>query len=98
MVRNPRPLRVRDLQTYRVCDSASEILIYLMVLFSPWAFGTTQSWAIRTMNMAGYSLGLLLAVKLAIRHFRDYHPPRWADAETSDRDRLFRSNPFLTAS
>src|SRR5437660_3632762 len=80
MVRNSRPLRVRDMQIYRVCDSASEILIYLMVLFSPWAFGTTQAWAIWTINAAGYWLGLLLGVKLAIRHFRDYRPPRWGDA------------------
>src|SRR5712671_4505408 len=84
MVRNPRPLRVRDVQAYRVCDGASEFLIYLMVLFSPWAFGTTQPWAIWTMNIAGYVLGLLLTVKLAIRHFKDYRPPRWADAETTD--------------
>jgi len=85
MARNPRPLRVRDVQTYRVCDGASEFLIYLMVLFSPWAFGTTQPWAIWTMNIAGYVLGLLLAIKLAIRHFKDYRPPRWAGAETTDR-------------
>src|SRR5213080_394728 len=85
MVRNPRPLRVRDVRAYHVCDGASAILIYLMVLFSPWAFGTTQPWAIWTMNIGGYISGLLLAVKLAIRHFKDYHPPRWGEAGASVR-------------
>src|SRR5213593_2156363 len=72
-----RPLRARDVLIYKFCDDLSQILIYLMVLFSPWAFGTTQPWSIWTMNSAGYLLGLLLAVKLAIRQIKDYHPPRW---------------------
>jgi O-antigen ligase len=29
------------------------------------------------MNIAGYVLGLLLAIKLAIRFFKGYRPPRW---------------------
>src|SRR6266446_481554 len=48
-----------------------------MALFSPWAFGTTQPWSIWTMNCAGYILGVLLAVKLAIRRLKGYHPGRW---------------------
>ena len=31
-----------------------------MIIFSPWAFGTTESWSIWTMNIAGYALGALL--------------------------------------
>src|SRR5258708_1262351 len=85
MVRNPRPLRVRDMQIYRICDGASGILIYLMVLFSPWAFGTTQPRAIWTMNIAGCVLGLLFAVKLAIRHYKDYRAPRWGASGMSAR-------------
>src|SRR6266568_2896299 len=80
MARNSRPLRVRDMRIYSVCDGASGILICLMVVFSPWAFGTTQPWAIWTMNIAGYWLGFLLAIKLAIRHFKEYRPPRWGEA------------------
>ena len=60
-----------------MCDDASESVLYLMVLFSPWAFGTTQPWSIWVMNTAGYSVGLLLAVKLTIRILTGYRNPRW---------------------
>lgn len=45
-----------------VADLVSSVLIYFMVVFSPWAFGTTQLWSIWTMNFAGYSLGILQAL------------------------------------
>ena len=44
-------------------DKLTEILIYFCVIFSPWAFGTTESWSIWTMNIAAYTLGLILIVK-----------------------------------
>ncbi len=72
-----RPLRAGDVQFYRLCEDLSEALIYLMVIFSPWAFGTTQPWAIWSMNAAGYLLGLLLAAKLTIRWFKGYRAARW---------------------
>ena len=81
-----RPLRQRDVQLYRVCDDLTEPVIYFMVLFSPWAFGTTQPWAIWTMNAAGYFLGVLLAVRLAVRWFKGYRPPRWGDQATGPQD------------
>ncbi len=52
-----RPLLARDVQIYMVCEHLTEPLIYLMVLFSPWAFGTSQPWSIWVMNSAGYLLG-----------------------------------------
>jgi hypothetical protein len=76
-----RPLSARDVQLYRVCEDLTEALIYFMVIFGPWAFGTTQVWSIRVMNAGGYAAGALLACKLAIRRFKDYHPPRW-EAQT----------------
>jgi len=75
-----RALRAGDVLIYRVCEDITEALVYLMVVFSPWAFGTTQPWSIWTMNVAGYSLGALLIAKLAIRQVKGYRPPRW-DAE-----------------
>ncbi|HZR15883.1 MAG TPA: O-antigen ligase family protein [Verrucomicrobiae bacterium] len=39
-----------------------------MLIFSPWAFGTTQRWSSWTMNLCGYSLGILLGIKTWIRH------------------------------
>ena len=60
-------LNACDVQLYRFCEDLTEPLIYGMVVFSPWAFGTTQHWSIWVMNGAGYGLGLLLAGKLAVR-------------------------------
>jgi len=72
-------LRARDVQLYRVCEDLTELLIYATVVFSPWAFGTTESWSIWLMNAAGYLLGFLLTAKLAIRRLKGYQPPRWND-------------------
>ena len=74
-----RPLLARDVQLYRVCDDLTKPLIYGMVVFSPWAFGTTQSWSIWVMNGAGYLLGLLLVCKLNIRWRKGYGAARWED-------------------
>ncbi|MCX8108062.1 MAG: O-antigen ligase family protein [Verrucomicrobiae bacterium] len=57
---------------YRMADRVSGILLYGMVIFSPWAFGSTEPWAIWSMNFAGYVLGLLLFTKLAIRFLSRY--------------------------
>jgi hypothetical protein len=80
--RAKRPLCARDVQLYRVFEDLTEALIYGLVVFGPWAFGTTQPWSIRVMNAGGYLLGLLLAAKLAIRWLKGYQPPRW----DADRD------------
>ena len=49
-----RRLRRKDLPAtpgaYRLCDGATEGLLYLMVVFAPWAFGATQEWSICTLN------------------------------------------------
>src|SRR5689334_17267862 len=76
------PLRPQDIQLYHFCDSLTEPLIYLMVLFGPWAFGTTQTWSTWVMNIGGYTLGLLLVAKLAIRRMKGYSAPRWGEETT----------------
>ncbi len=48
-----------------------------MVVFGPWAFGTTQPWAIHCMNGAEYAAGFLLLIKLFIRRVKGHQPPRW---------------------
>ena len=82
-----RPLCARDVQFYRVCEDLTEALIYAMVVFSPWAFGTTQPWSIWVMNGAGYLLGLMLACKVTIRRIKGYHPPRWDDGQRAEGGR-----------
>lgn len=58
------------------CDWATGALIYGMVIFTPWAFGTTSPWSIQIMNISGCGLGALLVVKLLIR-LGGYVPDRW---------------------
>lgn len=48
-----------------------------MVLFGPWAFGTTQTWSLWVMNIAGYGLGVLWLLKYAIAAVRRYRLPAW---------------------
>src|SRR6266566_1518780 len=67
---------LRAVLTFQACDRVSEGLIYFMVVFSPWAFGTTQPWSIWTMNISGYFLGVILITKLLIRTLNGYKPPR----------------------
>ncbi len=88
-------LRAADVQSYRVCDDLSGALILPMLVFSPWAFGTTESWSIWTMNIAGYALGVLLLAKLFIRKVKSYPAPRW-DHYSSRSGRLSRCRHPLT--
>ena len=58
---------MRQPKLHKWADKCTEILIYFMVIFSPWAFGTTEHWSIWTMNITAYALGVLLVSKLIIR-------------------------------
>ena len=78
---NRPPLRARDVQLYRLCEDLTEALIYAMVVFGPWAFGTTQPWSIWLMNITGCLLGILLAGKVTIRRLKGYQPSRWGDGQ-----------------
>ncbi len=57
-----------------LCDTATEWLLYAMVVFSPWAFGTTQPWSRQVMDVGGYLLGGLLAAKWIIRRVTGWRP------------------------
>jgi O-antigen ligase len=63
--------------SYRICDGFSEAIIYFIVIFNPWAFGTTQAWSIWTVNIASYGLGFLLFFKWIIKKNTGFHPSRW---------------------
>ena len=94
--RGPRPLRARDVQIYRVCEDLTEVLVYAMVVFSPWAFGTTQAWSMWAMTGAGYVCGALLGCKLAIRRFKGYEPSRWGETRRSGPPSETGDARFLT--
>ena len=93
-------LSASDVQLYKVCDDLTEGLVYLMILFSVWAYGTTQTWSSWVMNVGGYVLGLLLAVKLFIRHVKGYSVPQWggdAQSESGKSAERNRTKRFFTA-
>lgn len=65
------------------------MLLYGALILSPWAFGTpafwsgfntTQFWSTRLMNLIGYGLGALLAMKWFFRWRWGYRAPRWSAA------------------
>src|SRR5690349_18670883 len=56
-------VRMNMVKLYHATDAASELSIYALAVFCPWAFGTTQQWSIWAANIAGDSLGLLLLFK-----------------------------------
>lgn len=62
---------------HRWLDGATEVLLLAMLVFGPWAFGTTQDWAVWVMNYGGYGLGVLLAAKWLIRWQSGYRPAQW---------------------
>ena len=80
-----RTLSLRAIRLYQICEGLTEGLIYFMVIFGPWAFGTTQRWSIWVMNIAGYMAGVLLFLKLFIRHCRGYRPGRWNNSTSPTR-------------
>lgn len=80
-------------RTVAFCDTLSEGLLYGMIVFSPWAFGTTQPWSVWTMNVAGYALGLLWAGKWV---WRRTHPAAQPEAPPRSASRLTRALAVLT--
>jgi hypothetical protein len=67
----------RAASAYLFCERLTEATLCFAVVFNPWVFGTTQEWAIWVMNIAGYVLGGLLAMKWLVRVATGYCPARW---------------------
>ena len=65
-----RSHRGRSNAFYWRLDTASEFLMYAILVFTPWAFGTTETWAIRSVNTLNYILGGLLLIKYALQNLR----------------------------
>lgn len=82
------------IQLYRVSEDLTEVLIYLLVVFTPWAFGTTQAWSIWTLSIAGYALALLFAVKLSVRQCLHYNPSKWGSRKEGPSPPHSRTNLF----
>lgn len=65
---------------HAVCDQVTGSVLCAMVVFGPWAFGTTEPWSIWSMNAGGLLLGALLLSKWAVRSSCGYYPPVWGRA------------------
>lgn len=63
---------------FRVCEALTEALLYVGLVFGPWALGTTEPWSTWIMNWIGYTLGGLLLVKHLISWRANYTPEKWA--------------------
>ena len=61
---------LRFVVAYHLIEELTALVIYFMLVFAPWAFGTTEPWSIWAMNVCGYALGALLLLKVAIRRVR----------------------------
>lgn len=70
-------LRPFDVHLYHLSDALTEVVLYGMLLFSPWAFGTTEPWSVRVMNLGGYALGAFWLVKWWVRCVKGYRPALW---------------------
>lgn len=58
----------------KLADKLTEVLIYFIIIFSPWAFGTSEVWSTWTMNISAYLLGLILVTKYLIGDNPIYNP------------------------
>ena len=82
----PSRLTLSGILFYDRTDRVGGWLLLAMLVFSPWAFGTTQPWSVWVMNLSGYMLGLLLCIKLFIRYRLGHKPVRWGQS-TDDSPR-----------
>ena len=69
-------------------DRLTAALLFTALLFTPWAFGTTEEWSIWFMNELGYAVGLVLVGKWLIRLKTGWCPVRWNDVTATQSPRL----------
>ena len=55
------------LQIYSICEIVTTFLLFLSILWGPWAFGTVHEWSVLCLNIINYNLGIFLVTKLFIR-------------------------------
>lgn len=64
-------------------QSFSGALILFLTVFTPWAFGTTQSWSIWIANVTAYTLGATWLFQRFLHARLDLPCPRWTDPVSS---------------
>ena len=62
-----KPRKPKEPKLHKLANQFSGMIIFFIVIFSPWAFGTTENWSIWIVNLSAYALGFLLLSKGIIR-------------------------------
>ena len=76
---------------YRGLDFLTELLVFTILVFSTWAFGTTEPWSISAVNGLNYLLGTTFLMKWVFRAVTGYQPNQWS----SERRLVARIWPWL---
>jgi hypothetical protein len=75
----------RSPTAYRWADDLSGIALLILVVWAPWAFGCTTTWAINVLIGGCYLLGVFLVTKWVLRRWLDYSPARWVEPTKAGR-------------
>lgn len=52
---------------YKLLDHLTGGILLFQIVWAPWAFGSTTAWAVWTLNIAGYTLGVCWLAKALVR-------------------------------
>src|SRR5688500_327303 len=64
-------------------------LLCLLIVATPWMFGTTEDWSIRIMNFGSYAAGAVMLIAAILNRMAG------ATIETSGRERVFKYAFFV---
>lgn len=72
-----RKTRAKAAGVYYFCDVLTEATLYVMVVLTPWLFGSAERWATWTMNGCAFFLGALFFAKALLRATTRLRPNHW---------------------
>ena len=75
----PEPGAYRTPPIYRILDDLSGALLLFLIVWVPWALGSTTAGAIWLLTWVGYTLGVLLLAKRFFCRRLSFDPVRWSD-------------------
>jgi hypothetical protein len=68
-------------EVYRLLDFATGAGLIILILLSPWLFGSTEEWAVISMSGGGALAGLLFLAKRIYSRVNGFEPSRWVTNE-----------------
>ncbi len=64
-------------RAHAAAESATQAILFGMVIFSPWALAGTVPWALWTLNAGGFALGVLWVAKWILRRRVGFRRAAW---------------------